>query len=471
MKKILFVLTVLILAIVLCSALTGCANETADDKQNNNLSNQQKPETQTSGVSNQQKTETNTSSVSNEIEKPSCNGDHPLLTLQSEDAYTAFLNTTQLPADFVSYADIRTIGNFKAFVVLTDAYANDYSQYMYTVVDSENVLITLHVDHRDRNEMSATAGLVSKMNNANMRCLSDAVSGHYLSDDGITYRYISGKLHAVSWDVRNVHYTLCVEHLFADYPLTESTFVGKMLNLDTSYQTMNTVFDKAGKNDNSNQTANSDAPFSSVTGGDPSDEWMVIQSPAQLNELRAVIACDDAERWTQALQSTAVTKRENSKEELIAFVTLVDSLPQISILDKEFSKIMYGKGISEDTGKEYKVIYVITHADNGDWTRVEYILSITDVSRAIAEEKSVIGDNSLLSAAVSSADGKMTLYAETREPHPTESGTMIRWWGETQGIFTRIVYYTNHADEVNSENIASNMQISAFSAQTSQSSQ
>ena len=76
-----------------------------------------------------------------------------------------------------------------------------------------------------------------------MRLLSNESKGSYVSD-AIVYKYLSGKLYSISWKTKNITYQFNVigKHMLSDYPLTDSTFVGKMLNTETAPQALNAVF-------------------------------------------------------------------------------------------------------------------------------------------------------------------------------------------------------------------------------------
>lgn len=152
-----------------------------------------------------------------------------------------------------------------------------------------------------------------------------------------------------------------------------------------------------------------------------------------------------------------------SKDDLFAFVKIIDCLPQIPILDGNITWTRFSHSISEDTGKETNVVYVTTEAVNGEWTRVEYVLSVTDVSQKISDEKVSIGEGSILNSPVKNSDGNLTLHVETRNPHPSGNGTMIQWIGEVDGIFTRIYYFTNNTGDVETGNLFNNIQISKTS--------
>ena len=106
---------------------------------------------------------------------------------------------------------------------------------------------------------------------------------------------------------------------------------------------------------------------------------------------------------------------------------------------------------------------VTTEAANGDWTRVEYVLSVSDVSKKISDEKISIGEGSVLNSIVKNSDENLILHIETRTPHPSGNGTMIQWIGEVDGIFTRIYYFTNNTGNVKTENLFNDMKISNIS--------
>lgn len=171
-------------------------------------------------------------------------GESPLLTLESINEYTKYLTLSKMPIDFVTYDQIELIGDFKSLVFLSDAYSNDYSSYMYTLIDSEGFEITLYVNNSA--EILSTVTTVTEVDTKNMRSLSNTHSGTYVSGN-INYQYVSGKLISISWVNQNINYTLCGTSMLYEYPPAASTFVGKMLNTDTAKNIYDTIFDDASK--------------------------------------------------------------------------------------------------------------------------------------------------------------------------------------------------------------------------------
>lgn len=206
----------------------------------------------------------------------------------------------------------------------------------------------------------------------------------------------------------------------------------------------------------SEQTNSSDKITSTI---DLPSHTIEVRSLEDFNKMKEMSVCDDESQLQQYFQSFTF-ERPQSKEDLSAFVNLIDSLPQIPILEGNITWICFSHSISEDTGKETNVVYITTEAANGDWTRVEYVLSVTDIPAKISAEKSETENKSLLNSPIKNSDGNLTLHIETRSPHPSGNGTMIQWVGETEGIFTRIFYFTNTTSDVETEKLFNDIQIS-----------
>ena len=184
-----------------------------------------------------------------------------------------------------------------------------------------------------------------------------------------------------------------------------------------------------------------------------------VRSLEDFNKMKEMSVCDDESQLQQYFQSFTF-ERPQSKEDISAFVNLIDSMPIIPILDGNIVWICFSRDISKDTGKETTVVYISTEAANGDWTRIEYVFSVDDIPAKISVEKSEIENKSLLNSPIKNSDGNLTLHIETRNPHPSGNGTMIQWVGETEGIFTRIYYFTNNSNDIETKALFSNIKMS-----------
>lgn len=232
-------MVIIFLLCSICLAICAC-NMKASDEVNKNDSTEQQIATSSVGDNQHDSKPHYTSEQQNEIIK-SQEGERPLLTFESQNEYTKFLNLNKMPDDFVSYNKINNIGTFKSLVFTSDAYNNDYSSYMYTLIDSIGFEITLYVDHNEG--VLSKLDSISNLNGKDMRLLSDTRSGVYISN-GLKYQYVSGQLLSISWEFQDINYSLCSSEpsLLSNYPLTESTFVGKMINNETAVQTLNNIY-------------------------------------------------------------------------------------------------------------------------------------------------------------------------------------------------------------------------------------
>lgn len=186
-----------------------------------------------------------------------------------------------------------------------------------------------------------------------------------------------------------------------------------------------------------------------------------IPNLEKFNEMKQIAECDDEKRLEQYILSISNSGIQ-SRNDLLSFVKLIDSLPHIPISGKSISLIRFSRSTAQDTGKETIAVHILSEVTNGDWARVEYVLSVVDVSGKIAEEKALIDKSSTLLSPVKTADGSLTLHIETRNPHPSGKGTMIRWTGEVAGIFMRIYYYTENAGDIKAEQLFGSMVVDNF---------
>lgn len=237
-------IAIILLLCSICLAMCAC-NMNAPDEVNQSDSTEQQIANPSAGDNQHDAESLYTGEQQDEIIKPQ-EGEHPLLTFESENEYAEFLDLNEMPDDFVTYDKIKTIGTFECLVFLSDAYAEDYSSYMYSLVDSEGFGITLYVDHSEG--VLSNLDSVSNLHGTDMRMLSDTRSGVFTSD-GLKYQYVSGELLSISWETLNVNYTLCASGapMLSTYPLTKSTFVGKMLDTETYLNTYSVVFEKSSK--------------------------------------------------------------------------------------------------------------------------------------------------------------------------------------------------------------------------------
>ena len=168
-------------------------------------------------------------------------GERPLLTVESVKEYTDLTNSKKLPENFVTYEKINTLGVFKNLIFLSDTQANDYSSYVYTLVDSSGYEIAMYIDNLIEDDVIVSTDAIANINANDMRTISNKASGIFKTD-GITYRYVSGELLSISWIDQGISFRVCGSSTLSDYPTTQSTFVGKMLNTNVATHAIGEIF-------------------------------------------------------------------------------------------------------------------------------------------------------------------------------------------------------------------------------------
>ncbi len=188
------------------------------------------------------------------------------------------------------------------------------------------------------------------------------------------------------------------------------------------------------------------------------DSSVTIRSLEELEKMREMLECTD-EQMLDAYLQEVLNGRIKSKQELANFVSLLDNMAYAWLIDGELTWLCYQKGPSVGTGKLYEVLYVTVTAPNGDWVRCNYQLSWTDVEETINKRVQNSADENLLPAPLSTADGRLTLYVETRGPHPTYDGDFIKWWCVLDGQIVEINYFVADADKVDTAALLGSLEI------------
>ena len=143
--------------------------------------------------------------------------ERPLLTLESITEYRKILNTEKIPNNFVRYESISRLGSFRSLVFLSDAYDNDFSSYMYTLVDSIGYEIALYINHDVSNLPTISTDFITSVDTSDMRRLEEGKSGTYVNEY-LIYKYVSGELLSISWIDNGINYKLCGSPLLSNYP-------------------------------------------------------------------------------------------------------------------------------------------------------------------------------------------------------------------------------------------------------------
>lgn len=173
-------------------------------------------------------------------------GERPLLTFESVGEYTDFINSKKLPENFVTYEKINQLGDFKNLIFLSATGENDFSSYVYTLVDSTGYEIALYIDNLVMDEIVVPTDTIANINANDMRTIPEKNNGTFTTK-GISYKYVAGELLSISWIDQGISFKVCGSSTLSDYPTTQSTFVGKMLNTNVAVHAIEDFFSVADK--------------------------------------------------------------------------------------------------------------------------------------------------------------------------------------------------------------------------------
>lgn len=185
-------------------------------------------------------------------------------------------------------------------------------------------------------------------------------------------------------------------------------------------------------------------------GKGPSDPLpsITLQSLAELETMREMVTCEDEQVLQEYLHSITGGGAQ-SRQDLIDFLNLVDNTPYVRFVDGEITGLTYNK-----TDERFSVS---VEAENGESIYVSYEFGISDVEKNMEKAARKLGRKNLLSAPLSGADGRLTLYTETREPG--SNGDVIRWQGMLDGIAVYIVYRVADADRIDTVALVGSLEV------------
>lgn len=139
-----------------------------------------------------------------------------------------------------------------------------------------------------------------------------------------------------------------------------------------------------------------------------------------------------------------------SREDIVEFLDVVESLPIPDIIDGKVILIQYREDAQDAT--------ISVMARDGSWIRITYFLYADSNS---LEDRYESGEfvNSRLDAPIYSNDNTNSVYNETRAPYPVGSGSEIVWDMQIAGVTAQIYYYTNDAESVDTQSLMQNLKL------------
>ena len=182
-------------------------------------------------------------------------------------------------------------------------------------------------------------------------------------------------------------------------------------------------------------------------------ESMSIRSLTQLEEMRKMILCEDENTLSKFLKSVEGSSA-HSREDLINFVSLVEPLPVIELIYGSITWIAHYNSNGSD------IVFISTTAPNGDWTRVEYQLSVKDPAAEIERMKAsgVLTKTDIITP-IQSHNGRIQVFSEKNAPHPSGVGETCEWTMIVDGILVRVVYYTANQNQAEMPDILTKIRL------------
>ena len=149
-------------------------------------------------------------------------------------AYKEFIDSTELPSNFVYYEDVDFLGEFLSLVFLTFAQYGDYSEVMYSFTDSTNILFTLYVEEKTFTYSElVTSTKIDAVNATDMREISSEEHGIY-THEGIEYLYKYGKILSIRWKSGGRAFTLSSIDEFVECEDISKSNIAAVFNLETA---------------------------------------------------------------------------------------------------------------------------------------------------------------------------------------------------------------------------------------------
>lgn len=184
-----------------------------------------------------------------------------------------------------------------------------------------------------------------------------------------------------------------------------------------------------------------------------------VRSMQEFEKMREMIDCEDEqalEEYLQGLGGYAV----DSRQDLIDFVALAESMPCAWIIDGEVTYMSRVISTTVASNEPYDLFSAVIQAENGDWVNYRIFLNEDDPNAHLKSIKREVRKENLLDSPISTSDGRLTLHTETREPHASGTGDMITWWGELDGMVVEIRYCVSNADTVDTRQLLANLVVS-----------
>lgn len=200
-----------------------------------------------------------------------------------------------------------------------------------------------------------------------------------------------------------------------------------------------------------------------IYGFDPGPpEVFRLSNVDDLYKLSAAFETKDAEVIHNCMETMGMYPQE--EEKVRAFLTAFESIPVVELLDGTVTSLycQWSAVVSKDLfGKYYddesNWFAITTKAEDGSWVSVDYCLGGDEViERSLRSAKRF----KFFSKPFTTENGRIIVYSEKRQAHPTQDGDMIKWVVTIDGVCAEITYFSQNIDSIKTEEVFNNARIS-----------
>ena len=159
--------------------------------------------------------------------------------LESYEEYLNFLQSTELPDNFVKYEMLSQFGEFKTLICSLPP--RGYDCYKYFIVDKyTGIDLLVYIDHEKELMLDSNGEkIISAVNGNDMRTVSETDGISVFWQSGIEYAYKEGNLISVSWVSDEIRYTIFGE--LQNCKVDTSSALSKLFKLDTAAEAVASV--------------------------------------------------------------------------------------------------------------------------------------------------------------------------------------------------------------------------------------
>lgn len=179
----------------------------------------------------------------------------------------------------------------------------------------------------------------------------------------------------------------------------------------------------------------------------PTYSVITLSDLAQLEQLRNMSTVED-EVTLRAYLSSLEGSDADSRQALLDFLALVDSIPVVQLIDGTVCRLSHKKGPVSDTGTYENILDLSFENQKGEEVRLEYLLSEDDIAAKEQEIQNTPGITAISQDIQIEATGdRLRVFGEKREPGS------ITWYLSVNGIYAQAQYRAQNASGVDTAQI------------------